>query len=123
MECKYYEITGKKFYQNALILGQVEWLNALVSEKHPEGLLPREIENFIDSNLSALLSIILVSDGLTQAEKVGAGIDDMLKLRRWFSESSDPLKLYQIGNEVITDFFSFNPPEIIMLIFGLHRRR
>lgn len=92
MDKKDYEIAGRKFYLRSMTFAQRDMINDIVSNGDFTGYLD-------------LISVALVEDGQTQAEKSLAGIAESKKLRDWLKYNATTDEIDRLA----ADFFALNP--------------
>jgi hypothetical protein len=106
MERKHYQITDRAFYQDELVWGQVRWLYARLKGYDLQALGMDQVFALLAEQLPAILAILLIEEGQTQAEKVQAGEAKMRELEAWLEANLHP----QEALPVIRDFFVLSRP-------------
>ena len=113
-----YTLAGEKFTQKQLVFGQIVWIRDMLCGKKCNNMTPNEYADVIVKSLPRFLSIVLLRDGQTQADKVTAGQDGISTLEVWINGNVPSSELFSVGMAVMNDFFDFNPGETAILIDG-----
>ena len=113
MERKLYTIADRTFYQDELVFGQEVWLRDHVFRgKAVTALSSGQLMAMLQRDGMTFLSIILIEDGKTQADKVKAGWDAVCELNEWLNANVRPREVM----EYVQDFFGVNPATNLWLL-------
>lgn len=99
---KHYTIRDRRFYQTELVWGQVRWLHARLKGYPLTALTAEQVLTLFSEELAGILSIVLIEEGKTPADKVAAGKTEVAKLESWL----DAYMLPDDAIPVMKDFFS-----------------
>jgi hypothetical protein len=108
MERKHYQIAGRAFYQDELVWGQVRWLYARLKGYDLQALGMDQIFALLAEQLPAILAILLIEEGQTQAEKVQAGEAKIRDLEAWLEATLHPQEALPV---ILAGFRTMDSPQ------------
>ena len=112
-----YQIGERSFRLSDLKIGQTRWIMQIVKGYSIFDLTPQRLMELFSDHLATMLAIVLVEEGMTQPEKIRAGMEGVRALAAWFDEHMEP----EVCAEVLRDFLESGRLQKALMLLDVTR--